>query len=98
MTACGHEGCYDCMSQAISHSRACPFCKKHLSIEALFELVEPELPTPGSPSTLMAASSTECTPQAAAIEEYGTKISALVRELGSVHCSGGKAVGDARRC
>ena len=109
MTACGHSGCYECFLTALSERSACPCCKRHLTIEGLYEVeeaAEPDARPPASTATSGGGGGQGGGGQGgggrsgssgddgfdAAVSEYGTKVAALVRELGALHASGGKAV------
>ncbi len=96
ITVCGHSGCYECMTEWIARMKTCPICKQLVTTQGLYE-VEDELPE----ACAAASSSSAAAAQAGAwgndgmqdaIEEYGTKIAVLVKELGAVHAKGGKAV------
>lgn len=81
MTLCGHGGCYDCLTQAVSESRSCPLCKKPLTEEGIFEC-----------GTSIEAG---CEAEAAGLQlldEYGTKLTRLCIEVAAIKEARGKAV------
>ena len=47
ITACGHSGCHECMLAALTERSACPCCKRHLTVDGLYE-VEAGPPPPGT--------------------------------------------------
>ena len=100
ITACGHSGCYECMTGWLRERQVCPCCKCRLTPQGLYE-VEAVLPKVRAAPAAGAASSSAAGKAAAAwrdegleaaVEEYGTKVAALVQELAAVHAAGGKAV------
>lgn len=107
ITACGHSGCYECMATALTERKACPCCKQRMSIDGLYEIAPATLSTatarattsvaaaataPTTTTATTAATASELPMPEAALDEYGTKICALLVELGRVHAAGGKAV------
>ena len=107
ITACGHSGCYECMAAAIAERSQCPCCKQRLTIEGLYEVapaapaamdVEATVASTAAASAALSAAAASAvdadaaTSEAAAVSEYGSKVTALCRELAAVHAEGGKAV------
>ena len=95
ITACGHAGCFECMTGWLSDRKTCPICKQMITTQGLFEVED------DAPEEVLAAASSSSAVAAReraddgfkdAVEEYGTKIAVLVQELGAVHAKGGKAV------
>jgi len=79
ITICGHEGCADCMEQAVQCTGNCPCCKRPLQLHLLYELEAPDVPI---------ASTGSADPQS----EYGSKLCALLELVGELQRSGEKCV------
>ena len=102
---CGHQGCYECLSAALEERSECPICKKHLTIEGLLPVeiggaaaaaAEEEAATAREVEDATTKQSRDGASEAAvaalAVAEYGTKVAALVTELGALHAQGDRAV------
>jgi E3 ubiquitin-protein ligase SHPRH len=91
ITVCGHSGCYECMTAWIARMKTCPICKQLVTTQGLYE-VEAEEAASSSSAAAAQAGAWGNDGMQDAVEEYGTKIAVLVKELGAVHAKGGKAV------
>lgn len=85
ITSCGHSGCYECLAAAIGQRRSCPVCKKSLTVDMLYEVsAHTESVNPTAESS--------ATDEQLCHEDYGSKVSALLAEIGQVQARGEKAV------
>jgi len=102
LTVCGHAGCFECLTAWLAEqgTKTCPVCKGPLTVQGLFEVEEAEEEAEAAAPLLAAAASAGGSKRLfltddgmkEAAKEYGTKVAALVQELGAVHAAGGKAV------
>lgn len=82
ITICGHEGCYECMQQAVESTGCCPCCKRSLASNLLYEVDT----LPAAPSSAPASDESD------ASSEYGSKLCALLDVVGSLQRQGEKCV------